>query len=187
MHVFLGLVLSALAGSVAARRQQKPMGASASFTNAETQYGLGKAFEQLRISDIATVHGPATTTNQGDDLPSTDFAALAHESFTTLSHPAYPKHSVRIKKSNFCDGDVNAYTGYIDIEARHIFFYFVRVLAIIHIIHCLMCIQFESRSNPDKDDVVLWTNGGPGCSSEIGLFMELGSCQHVERAKRWLM
>ena len=53
-----------------------------------------------------------------------------------------------------------AFTGYIDIEARHLFFYF-----------------FESRSNPDKDDVIFWTNGGPGCSSSVGLFMELGmSC-----------
>ena len=52
-----------------------------------------------------------------------------------------------------------AYTGYIDIEARHLFFYF-----------------FESRRDPDKDDVVFWTNGGPGGSSALGLFMELGLC-----------
>ena len=51
-----------------------------------------------------------------------------------------------------------AYTGYIDIEARHLFFYF-----------------FESRRDPDTDDVVFWTNGGPGGSSSMGLFMELGS------------
>lgn len=50
-----------------------------------------------------------------------------------------------------------AFTGYIDIQARHLFFYF-----------------FESRSDPDKDDVIFWTNGGPGCSSSVGLFMELG-------------
>lgn len=52
----------------------------------------------------------------------------------------------------------SAYTGYIDIEARHLFFYF-----------------FESRSDPSKDDVIFWTNGGPGCSSSLGLFMELGA------------
>ena len=53
----------------------------------------------------------------------------------------------------------SAYTGYIDIEARHLFFYF-----------------FESRKDPDTDDVVFWTNGGPGGSSSLGLFMELGEC-----------
>lgn len=45
--------------------------------------------------------------------------------------------------------DCRAYTGYIDIEARHIFFYF-----------------FESRSEPNKDDVVFWTNGGECLTKE---------------------
>ena len=52
----------------------------------------------------------------------------------------------------------SAYTGYIDIAARHLFFYF-----------------FESRRDPQKDDVIFWTNGGPECSSAMGLFMENGS------------
>ncbi|PVF93235.1 peptidase S10, serine carboxypeptidase [Serendipita vermifera] len=51
----------------------------------------------------------------------------------------------------------SSYTGYIDVGAKHLFFYF-----------------FESR-NPSSD-LVLWTNGGPGCSSSLGLFMELGPC-----------
>lgn len=37
----------------------------------------------------------------------------------------------------------SSYTGYIDIEARHLFFYF-----------------FESRNDPAKDDLIFWTNGG---------------------------
>jgi hypothetical protein len=35
------------------------------------------------------------------------------------------------------------YTGYIDFEAKHLFFYF-----------------FESRNDPDRDDVIFWTDGG---------------------------
>ncbi|PPQ70716.1 hypothetical protein CVT24_000832 [Panaeolus cyanescens] len=96
--------------------------------------------------------------------PLEDLSLLSQSDFTTLQHPQFPRYSVRIKKSStFCDPTVQSYTGYIDIEARHLFFYF-----------------FESRSNPDKDDVIFWTNGGPGGSSALGLFMELGPCRILE-------
>ncbi|PFH46824.1 hypothetical protein AMATHDRAFT_68987 [Amanita thiersii Skay4041] len=95
--------------------------------------------------------------------PLEDLSMLSDDAYTHMTHPAFPRYGVRMKKSNFCDGTVNSYTGYIDVEARHLFFYF-----------------FESRSNPDKDDVIFWTNGGPGCSSSIGLFMELGPCRVLD-------
>ncbi|PPQ69455.1 hypothetical protein CVT26_002865 [Gymnopilus dilepis] len=95
--------------------------------------------------------------------PLEDLSVLSETEFTTLGHPAFPNYNVRVKKSNFCDGTVNSYTGYIDIQARHLFFYF-----------------FESRNDPDNDDVIFWTNGGPGCSSSLGLFMELGPCRVLD-------
>ncbi|KAJ6497736.1 serine carboxypeptidase [Mycena sanguinolenta] len=98
--------------------------------------------------------------NEGLFTPFGTLDLLSETQFAVLSHPAFPKHNVRIKKSSFCDGTAQAYTGYIDIQARHIFFYF-----------------FESRNDPDTDDVIFWTNGGPGCSSSLGLFMELGPCR----------
>ncbi|KAF8450906.1 Alpha/Beta hydrolase protein [Boletus edulis BED1] len=80
-------------------------------------------------------------------------SALSDQSFTTLSHPRFPNHGVRIK---------NVYTGYLDVDqgAKHLFFYF-----------------FESRRDPAQDDVMMWINGGPGCSSSVGLLFELGPCR----------
>ena len=50
------------------------------------------------------------------------------------------------------------YSGYIDAStSKHIHYVFV-----------------ESMSDPANDPVVLWFNGGPGCSSMLALFQESG-------------
>jgi carboxypeptidase C (cathepsin A) len=38
----------------------------------------------------------------------------------------------------------------------------------------------ESQRNPAKDDVVMWMNGGPGCSSLDGFLYEMGPYHVVE-------
>ncbi|XP_023549196.1 serine carboxypeptidase-like 20 [Cucurbita pepo subsp. pepo] len=52
------------------------------------------------------------------------------------------------------------YSGYVEIDEKHgrnLFYYFV-----------------ESERNPSEDPVVLWLNGGPGCSSFDGFVYEHG-------------
>lgn len=52
------------------------------------------------------------------------------------------------------------WTGTIDVTDSHrLFFWF-----------------FDSRNDPVNDPIIIWMNGGPGGSSMLGLFNELGAC-----------
>lgn len=100
-----------------------------------------------------------------------------NDGYTTLTHEAHPDHKLHIrshdhakdsdKQSNsepifeYCKGATNGYTGYLNTQNDTKHFYFA---------------YFESRSSPSTDPLVMWINGGPGCSSMMGLLMELGPC-----------
>ncbi|KAF8323716.1 serine carboxypeptidase [Clavulina sp. PMI_390] len=131
----------------------------------------------MRLSSVFSILSsstlwPLVSTHSQEHLrPSFDYDAMLAfkaediptDRFTTFLHPTMPSHSLRIKRhTDFCDTTVRSYTGYLDAAhgTQHIFFYY-----------------FESRNDPTTDPVVMWFNGGPGCSSSTGIFMENGPCR----------
>ncbi|KAK8070017.1 serine carboxypeptidase [Apiospora phragmitis] len=94
-----------------------------------------------------------------------------------VTHEAHPHHSLSFTAHSggqtttsssddkrpfdldVCPGATAGYTGYLNSGSKHFYFAY-----------------FESRASPKDDPLVMWINGGPGCSSMTGLLMELGPC-----------
>ncbi|EIM84650.1 alpha/beta-hydrolase [Stereum hirsutum FP-91666 SS1] len=71
-----------------------------------------------------------------------------------------------VKNSGVCETTpgVGQISGYVDVGVNmSMWFWF-----------------FEARENPETVPFTLWLNGGPGCSSMIGLFQENGPCHILE-------
>jgi cathepsin A (carboxypeptidase C) len=73
-------------------------------------------------------------------------------------------------KSQLCDTAVQQQHGYFNLvqtktsEEKKSYFYWM----------------FEARHNPDTAPLIMWLTGGPGCSSEVALFIENGPCTVTE-------
>ena len=88
--------------------------------------------------------------------------------FTVFEHAATGAKIEFVTNSGICETTpgVNQYSGYLSVGTNmNMWFWF-----------------FEARTNPTTAPLATWFNGGPGCSSMIGLFQENGPCHFVNGA-----
>ncbi|KAF4230986.1 hypothetical protein CNMCM6805_000509 [Aspergillus fumigatiaffinis] len=86
--------------------------------------------------------------------------------YTVFEHAATGAKMEFVKNSGICETTpgVNQYSGYLSVgDNMNMWFWF-----------------FEARNNPKQAPLAAWFNGGPGCSSMIGLFQENGPCHFVD-------
>ncbi|KAH7010545.1 carboxypeptidase S1 [Ilyonectria destructans] len=82
--------------------------------------------------------------------------------YKVFEHAATGSKTKIVSNSGICETTpgVNQHSGYLSVGTNmNMFFWF-----------------FESRKNAKTAPLALWLNGGPGCSSMIGLFQENGPC-----------
>ncbi|KAG5994263.1 hypothetical protein E4U54_003151 [Claviceps lovelessii] len=124
------------------------------------------AFKKHVINAKPKEHSPISDSKWDHVVKGADIQSLWVENEKGESHRKVggklDNYNLRAKKvdpSKLGVDKVKQYSGYLDDNEKdkHLFYWF-----------------FESRNDPKNDPVILWLNGGPGCSSLTGLFMELG-------------
>lgn len=104
--------------------------------------------------------------------------------YNVFEHAATGAKIRFVKNSGICETSpgVNQYSGYLSIGTNQ------------NMCQCPILSQarplmrstgfwfFEARNNPATAPLATWFNGGPGCSSMIGLFQENGPCHFVDGA-----
>ena len=107
--------------------------------------------------------------------------------YTVFEHAATGAKIEFVTNSGICETTpgVNQYSGYLSVGTN------MNMHVLLHpspscssfsarsLTGCRWFWFFEARNSPTTAPLATWFNGGPGCSSMIGLFQENGPCHFV--------
>lgn len=106
--------------------------------------------------------------------------------YTVFEHAATGAKMEFVTNSGICETTpgVNQYSGYLSVGTNMNMWFWLYVLECFSMSKRITNAQcsFEARTNPTTAPLATWFNGGPGCSSMIGLFQENGPCHFVNGA-----
>ena len=98
--------------------------------------------------------------------------------YTIFEHAATGATLSYVTNSGVCETTpkVNQYSGYISVGTNMVGYSSLFKTVPSDCSQNMWFWFFESRNSPSTAPLALWLNGGPGCSSMIGLFQENGPC-----------
>ncbi|KAI9447568.1 Alpha/Beta hydrolase protein [Lactarius indigo] len=114
------------------------------------------------LSTIFTLASATFAVASLDNVDRRSYQVKNGVNYTVFDHAATGATLSFVTNSGVCETTpgVNQYSGYLSVgENMSMWFWF-----------------FEARNNPETAPLAMWLNGGPGCSSMIGLFQENGPC-----------
>ncbi|CAI0425508.1 unnamed protein product [Linum tenue] len=118
----------------------------------------------IKLSKFDTILGQGMQQRDGD-CKTLDQVLVAHSAPQNALVSQLPGYSGSFPSKH--------YSGYVTINeatGKKLFYYLV-----------------ESEGNPSKDPLVLWLNGGPGCSSFNGFVYEHEGSAGEKKKRKWIL
>ncbi|CCF34407.1 carboxypeptidase Y [Colletotrichum higginsianum] len=123
------------------------------------------------LGALSLLAAEALLVRTADAIPTSEPSqwALVRDEPPELERPVRPvQRHLTEQNDTICDAGSRQWSGLVPLDAeRDMFFWY-----------------FESRHQPQDAPLIIWLNGGPGASSLLGAFHEIGPCSVTEDGEK---